>query len=63
MKKTYKNPTTVVTPILTENCLLAGTTTTLGIGTGTKNAAEALSRENEFYDETAQGGSIWDEEE
>lgn len=35
----------------------------INFGNRNVDGSAGLARENDFYDETAQGGSIWDEEE
>ena len=51
MKRQYINPTMDVVAVKMEQCLMAGSV--LGIGEGTKNAADADSRVYDFDD--------WDE--
>lgn len=52
-KKTYQTPHIRVTCLKMQYHLLAGSDTTLGVGSGTKRAEESLSRQ----------GSSWDDEE
>ena len=50
-KKTYQQPYIQVTLLNMQNHLLAGSDTTLSVGSGTKNASESLSRQGSFWDD------------
>lgn len=50
-KKTYQTPHTQVTLLNTQHHLLSGSNPTLGVGSGTRNAGESLSRQGSFWDE------------
>lgn len=55
MKKTYSKPMTTVVLMNYDTPLLAGSERSMEVGTGTKNATEALSRRG--------GHGFWDDEE
>lgn len=50
-KKTYQTPHIQVTRLNMQYHLLAGSDTTLGVGSGTKSAEESLSRQGSFWDD------------
>lgn len=50
-KKTYQQPQIQVTHLNMQYHLLAGSDTTLGVGSGTKSAEESLSRQGSFWDD------------
>ena len=50
-KKAYQRPCIAVIHIHTQHHLLAGSDQSLGVGSGTKNASESLSRQGSFWDD------------
>lgn len=59
MKKIYIKPETEIVALPLQQQLLGGS---LDVGEE-YNGEQTLSRDCDFFDETAQDGSIWDEEE
>lgn len=50
MKKTYINPVMDVVELKMSNALLAGSTTSVAIGTGYQDVGGAAGREDDGYD-------------